>query len=295
MNILLAGQNGIIGSFLYKELKSEHKIIGIGKGKFNSPNYIDLDLLNCTHVNEFVKENKKVDVLIFLIGLAHSKGKNQDYPVFKNINYSTLVNLLKALKHSNKLPKIIIFSSTVSVYGEKINKNIYSEYDELSPNSPYAKTKILAEQYLLENFQDICWILRFAPVYSEYFSLNIERRTLFKGRYYKVGNGQNKLSLLNIKNILFAINEIMNNNIPPNVYNLADNNSYSYIDLLTHSNSNKILNIPRIFVRLAYFGGKMTNNIFLQENSIKLLTDNIYSTERIKKHISVPFYLFQSN
>lgn len=291
MNILLAGQNSIIGSFLYKELKSENEIIGIGKGEFNSLNYIDLDLLNRDRVNEFVKENKHFDVLIFLVGLAHAKGKNQDYPVFKKVNYLTLFNILETLKCHNKLPAKIVFSSTISVYGEKINQNIYSEDDELLPNSPYAKTKILVEQYLLKNYKDISWILRFAPVYSEDFNLNIERRTLIKGKHYKVGDGQNKLSLLNIKNILFTIKEILNNNIPPNIYNLADNKFYSYIDLLTYSNANKTLNIPKIVFRLAYIFGKMTNNIFLQENSIKLLTDNIYSTERIEKHISLPYSL----
>lgn len=288
MNILLAGQNGIIGSFLYEELKSENKIIGIGKGEFNSLNYNDLDLLNRMQVHEFIKENKHFDVLIFLVGLAHGKGKKQDYPVFNKVNHLTLVNLLEVLKLFDKLPDKIIFSSTISVYGEKLNQNIYSEDNELSPNSPYAITKILAEQYLLENYKDISWILRFAPVYSKDFNLNIERRTLLKGKHYKVGDGQNKLSLLNIKNILLTINEILNNNIPPNIYNLADNKFYSYIDLLTYSNANKTLNIPKIILKLTYYAGRISNNIFLQENSIKLLTDNIYSTERIEKYISLP-------
>jgi nucleoside-diphosphate-sugar epimerase len=74
MKILLAGQNGIIGSFLYDELKSENEITGIGKGKFNSLNYTNLDLLNRERVNEFIRENDIFDVLIFLVGLAHTKG-----------------------------------------------------------------------------------------------------------------------------------------------------------------------------------------------------------------------------
>ena len=63
------------------------------------------------------------------------------------------------------------------------------------------------------------------------------------------------------------------------------------LDLLTYSNANKTLTIPKIVFKLAYSFGKMTNNIFLQENSIKLLTDNIYSTERIKNYISLPYSL----
>ena len=77
MKTLLAGQNGIIGSFLYDELKNDHEIVGIGKGEFNSPNYLNLDLSNIKDVESFVKRSEQFDVLIFLVGLAHAKGKNQ--------------------------------------------------------------------------------------------------------------------------------------------------------------------------------------------------------------------------
>jgi len=291
MKILIAGQNGIIGSFLYNELKEKHEIIGIGKGKFDSSNYFDVDLSDENIVKDFVKSSEKFDVLIFLVGLAHDKGKNQDYPVFEKVNFITLLNLLEALKKENKVPDRIIFSSTISVYGEKIDKDVYKEEDELSPNSPYAKTKILAEQYLKNNFKKKSWILRFSPVYSDKFNLNIKRRTLIKGKHYKVGDGAKKLSLLNIKNISFVMKVIINNNIPAGTYNLADNMAYSYNELLAHSNAKKIITMPRIIPRIAYYVGRITNNIFLQENSIKLLTDNIYSTERLKKFIKLPYTL----
>jgi len=121
MKILLAGQNGIIGSFLFDELNSENEITGIGKGPFNSQNYFDIDLSNKNEVEAFVKDSSKFDVLIFLVGLAHAKGKNKDYPVFEKINFITLFNLLESMKQQNMVFEKIIFSSTISVYGEKIN------------------------------------------------------------------------------------------------------------------------------------------------------------------------------
>ena len=45
------------------------------------------------------------DVLIFLVGLAHSKGKKNDIDKFREINYQTLYNLLSSLSKNNKTPK----------------------------------------------------------------------------------------------------------------------------------------------------------------------------------------------
>lgn len=290
-NILIAGQNGIIGSFLYSELNAEHEITGIGSGSYSSQNYYDIDLTNNKIVENFVKEQNKFEVLIFLVGLAHAKGKNQNYPVFEKINFITLFNLLEAMKKFDKVPEKIIFSSTISVYGENMNKDIYSEEDDLSPNSPYAKTKILAENYLKQNFKVQSWILRFAPVYSENFKLNITRRTIIRGKNYKVGNGTNKLSLLNIKNIYFAINQILEDKVPSSIYNIADQKIYTFNDLLKFTNSKAQITIPRIIPKTAFVVGKLLKNIFLQENSIKLLTDNIYSTSKLEKYIKLPYTL----
>ena len=83
MKIIIAGQNGIIGSFLFDQLNSENVITWLGKGEFSSPNYLDIDLSDRNEVEKFVKSTDRFDVLIFLVGLTHAKGKNQNYPVFK--------------------------------------------------------------------------------------------------------------------------------------------------------------------------------------------------------------------
>jgi len=159
----------------------------------------------------------------------------------------------------------------------------------LSPNSPYAKTKILAEKYLTKYFKENSWILRFAPVYSNQFKLNIERRTKIKNRFYKVGDGTNKLSLLNIKNISYIIKEIIADKIPPDIYNLADTQIYDYDGLLKNRGASNVLSIPKFIPIFAYYIGKLTNNIFLLENSVKLISDNIYSTKKLQKYTQLPF------
>ena len=131
INCLLAGSTGVIGS----EIK-----------KINNINYIyinrkETDLTNYKKSEEYVKKLPKINVLIFLVGLAHRKGKKNDYNDHMSLNYSTLYNLLSIMEMQNSLPDKIIFTSTISVYGENKNMQVYNETANLNPISPYARTK----------------------------------------------------------------------------------------------------------------------------------------------------------
>ena len=225
--------------------------------------------------------------LIFLVGLAHKKGKNQELDEFRRVNKQTLVNLLSSLEEQGKLPDKIIFSSTISVYGEKINQNIYNEESDKNPFSPYAVTKLEAEKFLLEHYAKQSWILRFAPVYSSNFQLNINRRTKSGCCFYKVGNGMNKLSLCNIENIGLALIGILENRVPAGIYNISDETEYSYNDLLKYVNAKWIIFIPTFLVKGLYYLGNMMNNIFLKENATKLISDNIFPSDKIRKYTSL--------
>jgi len=149
MRILLAGGNGYIGSNLLFRLEQQASITSINYSQGpNEKNFIKLDLTDVNLVNYYAENCDHFDVLIFLVGLAHSKGKMKDFPEFKKVNYQTLVNLLTALADNNKVPDKIIFASTISVYGEKYYQNTYEENAEKKPFSSYAFTKLEAEQYL---------------------------------------------------------------------------------------------------------------------------------------------------
>ncbi|MBT4660664.1 MAG: SDR family oxidoreductase, partial [Candidatus Marinimicrobia bacterium] len=203
-------------------------------------------------------------------------------------NKRILVNLLTSLKEKNKVPSKIIFASTISVYGEKINQNYYNENSEKTPFSPYAVTKLEAEEYLQNNYGTQSWIIRFAPVYAPDFQLNINRRTKAAGRYYKVGKGLKKLSLCNLENIGSAVQGILENKVPAGVYNISDENEYSYNDLLKYVNAKWVVRIPTFLVKGLYVVGKMMKNIFLKENATKLISDNTFPSDKIRQYISLP-------
>lgn len=285
--ILIAGSNGIIGTFLYDELKKipNYEIFGLDKNTSNLECNYQADLTKKENITIAIKNAPDFDVLIFLVALAHEKGKNKELDFFRLVNYQTLVNLLEIFKENDKVPKKIIFSSTISVYGEKYNKTKYLEEDDKTPKSPYAVTKLEAEKYLLEKFNDNSWILRFAPVYSKTFKLNIQRRTIVKRNFYRVGDGCNKLSLLSINNIITVVRAIINNQVQNGVYNISDKKQYSFNDLLNYQNAKKIIVIPKFVVRTIYYINKIINNTFVHENTIKLITDNIYPSDKILQFV----------
>ena len=247
-----------------------------------------MDLTDINKVNDFADNCDHFCVLIFLVGLAHAKGKGKDFPEFKKVNYQTLVNLLSALGNNKKVPDKIIFASTISVYGEKYNQSIYTEDSPKKPFSPYAVTKLQAEQYLLDNFSNRLWILRFAPVYSSDLLLNINRRTKARNSFYRVGKGAKKLSLCNIENIRIAVDAIINDKLPEGIYNLSDPKEYTYNDLLNWQKADWVFPIPEDGVKLLYYLGKFINSIFLKENTVKLISDNIFPSVKIRSYIDLP-------
>ena len=286
--ILIAGGKGFIGSHLISSLEKQAAITCFDNSPSQSAeNFIKVDLTDINKVNQIVDKCGYFDVLIFLVGLAHAKGKGKDLPEFEKVNYQTLVNLLTTLKTVGKTPSKIIFASTISVYGERYDQNRYNEVLEPIPFSPYAVTKLQAEQYLSDNFSNKSWILRFAPVYSSNFLLNINRRTKIGNGFYKIGNGTEKLSLCNIENIKTTIEGIIDGVVPAGVYNISDSMSYSYNDLLNHQGASFVFRIPVLAIRLLYILGRITNNIFLKENSTKLITDNIFPSDKIQKYIKL--------
>ena len=295
MKILIAGVNGNIGYYIYSRLKKKHSITSIGRktGKVKQ-NFIRLDLTEKKNTIKFAEHCDYFEVLIFLVGLAHKKGLKKEFEDFEMTNCQTLKNLLSSLKKNNKTPKKIIFASTVSIYGEKKDCEEYLENKSPKPFSPYASTKLNAEEYLKKNYKSKYWILRFAPVYSESFKLNINRRTMFGGNFYKVGKISKKLSLCNIENIGLSVVGILKSQIPSDVYNISDKKEYKYEDLLEYQKAKKIVIIPYFMIEIIFMFGILINNTFLKENSIKLLTNNIFPSSKINNYISLSFSLNKS-
>ena len=294
--LLFAGASGFIGTFLLKNLKNKYSTSYLSRSKgLDGDNFFPIDLTNEEEISRLFEYLPKCNTLIFLVGLAHKKGKNKEIDEFRRINKQTLINLLSVLGRTKKLPEKIIFFSTISVYGESIKQNEYNEDSRKIPLSPYAVTKLEAEEYLQKNYGKRSCILRIAPVYASNFSLNIERRTKIWNWFYKVADGNNKLSLCNLENIGIVVNSIIEDKVPPSVYNISDNKIYSYNDILKDRKAELIIKIPKILAVLFLHFGNVVSSIFIKESLIKLTSDNIFPSKKIRQFIDLPYTLSDLN
>ena len=293
MRILILGGSGIIGSKIHKRLKKDYFTTSTyRKGKKFDKFYKKLNLNKVDEVKMFFRDNDYFDVIIFLVGLAHKKGKGKDIDDFRRTNVNTAKILLKILKNEDKIPSKFIYFSTISVYGERCSIEEYNENTELIPLSPYAVTKLECENYLIKMLDNKnLWILRPAPVYSEQYFKNIDRRTKIKNIYYKVGDGNYHLSLCNLNNIVDLIIRIINNKIPYDTYNISDEKHYTYNELLKFKKASRSLKIPVFVIKIFYFIGKATKNVFLIENSIKLTSNNFFPSKKIQKFAKLKYIL----
>lgn len=293
MKILITGIYGIVGSYLCDELKKNHQVIGIGRRKeFDGcDKYYSCDITDKKQLMKVIEENKDIDIIIHCAALAHNKGTDLSKERFMKVNYEATKDLVDLSNEYLKL-KNFVFVSTISVYGERLNKDVYVEMDECEPRSPYAVAKKKSEEYIINSYKSNYSILRLAPVYSDDFTLNIERRSRIKGIPYKVGNGKQRLSLCNIRNIFEAVNYIVNNAEKEvnEIYNISDSKIYEFNDLLKLSRANKCVILPKFAFKWLYALNKATmKKQFIHENSIKLISDNIYSSEKIKCKVNMKY------
>ena len=91
-----------------------------------------------------------------------------------------------------------------------------------------------------------------------------------------------------MENIGFAVQGIIEDKVPSGIYNISDENEYSYNELLKYVNAKWIVHIPTFLVKGLYVVGKMMNNIFLKENATKLISDNIFPSDKIRQYITLP-------
>ena len=295
MKILLTGVNGFIGSNIYNELKSKHEVLGISKSKSSRicNQYISCDLTDREKLKEVLKKHSDIDVIVHCAALAHNKGNDLSFDRFQKVNYGVTKDLVDLSNEYLNL-KQFIFLSTISVYGERMDKSVYIESDECYPKSPYAVAKKKSEEYIEANCNSPYFILRLAPVYSDTFKLNIQRRTEIKGINYIIGKGNNKLSLCNVKNIVDVVVNIINVNIPSNeIYNISDEKEYTFKQMLDINHISRVkLFIPKFIISILYRINKIVmKKQFIEENSIKLISDNIYSSEKLISNMNLKYKL----
>ena len=161
-HLLFTGASGFLGYNIRPILEKTYDVHTVG--------LTDDDDIKFNLAKEVPPINTHYDVVLHAAGKAHTVPKSEaEKQVFYDVNYQGTVNLCKALENAG-IPKSLVFISTVAVYGCECGDMI-DEYHPLKGNTPYAKSKIMAEEYLTQ------WCL------DHQVKLAILRPSLLAGRH----------------------------------------------------------------------------------------------------------------
>ena len=149
--------------------------------------------------------NTHYDVVLHAAGKAHTIPKTQaEKQVFYDVNYHGTVNLCTALESAG-VPKSLVFISTVAVYGCEFGELITEEHP-LDGDTPYARSKIMAEKYLIgwcKKNGVVLGILRPSLLagHNAPGNLGTMVQGIKKGFYFNISGGKARKSVLMAEDI----------------------------------------------------------------------------------------------
>ena len=140
-SLLFTGGTGFLGKNARPVLDKKYKVTTCG--------ITPEDEIKANLAKEVPALTEHFDVVLHACGKAHSVPKTEaEKQVFFDVNYQGTVNLCTALEKVG-VPKALIFISTVAVYGCDFGELITEDHP-LNGTTPYAKSKIMAEEFLTE-------------------------------------------------------------------------------------------------------------------------------------------------
>ena len=155
--ILIIGIDGLLGNYLFKELKRFYDVIGTSRKLFGK-NICHYDILN--PLSNLQIEWAKVKTVI-LAAANSNVGHCELEPNLSNeVNFIAQANIIKELKKKN-IP-VITFSSEYVFNGKNGN---YSEQTQKSPNTNYGFQKSKLEDFLID-FYEKTTIFRISKIAS---------------------------------------------------------------------------------------------------------------------------------
>ena len=257
MNILVTGSAGMIGGYVVKGLVEKgHKVIGVDRiakdTKLQGFTQIVLDLSSKEGIMQLF-EDKKIDRVIHLAALAHTKGVvDVSWEAFKKVNVDCAVNLFEVCEMHN-VP--VLFISTVDAIG--MVKGLITPETVLNPISIYGKSKALAESRLKE----ICpeWnVYRFSPVYTEDVKRDIQKRYYLKypNLAYLIGGGQ-QFEVLNVRKAVSSMVDWVDKKVDNTIHIIKDDELLDSAQVIAEERAEgrakHVLRFPRWMVVCGYY------------------------------------------
>lgn len=285
-NILVTGASGFLGSVTVSNLlKSQHNVTTIGIS--------ETDDIHCNLATSIPNLRTNFDWIIHMAGKAHIVPKNsKECADFFQVNLNGTKNLISGLERTGKVPHLIVFISSVAVYGVESGEHI-EENHTLNGTSPYALSKIQAEEYLK------CWCLKKNVILgilrpsliagkNPLGNLGAMVRGIKTGKYFRIGEGSARKSILMVDDVARIIPKLSK---VGGIYNVCDNHHPSFAELeeliVKQLNKKSLRSIPFWAAKsLALTGDLIGNKFPINSRKLDKITKSLtFSNEKARREL----------
>ena len=271
MKIILTGSTGFVGQNLSSFLvESGHQIESIS-------------------VRAVWKLPMEGEAVIHLAGKAHDIGGSAEDEEYTLVNTDLTTKLFDDFLKTNI--RDFFYFSSVKAAADTVD-GILDEDFEPNPQTPYGKSKLEAEQYLLsQNLNGKrLFIIRPCMIHGpgNKGNLNLLYSIIKKGIPWPLASFENQRSFLSIDNLNFLIlGMLQNKKVPSGIYNFADDQFLSTNEVveIISSISNRKVKLWKLNAKLVSSLAKIGDVIKLPLNSerLKKLTESyMVSNQKIK-------------
>ena len=291
MNILITGVQGFVGSNLVKYLSGENTIYGLdiiapekeGVAKTYSWDDLDAGVL------------PEIDAIIHLAGKAHDTRNQTVADVYFKVN-TGLTQKIFDWYLANPVARKFVFFSTAKAAAEKVPDVLYEDVIP-TPVGPYGESKIAAENYILSKGEvpgKQVYIFRPCMIHGpgNKGNLNLLYGVVSKGIPWPLGAYENRRTFTSVENMCYAVNGVLNSDVPSGIYNMGDDDALStneLIEVICSALGKKahIWRIPRgLMDAVAKVGGWL--HLPLNPLRMQKLTENyVSSNAKIKKALGI--------
>lgn len=256
------------------------------------PYTVDITIPDDKHKKELINACVGVDCVFHVAAAVYRE--NNSFDTIMDVNVVGTENLLTAIVEANPQKRDIhfIFASSMGVYGHKFSDKILTEESPVNPDTPYGKSKYIAEQ-VIKSFTDVhknihYTIFRMGTLYGKGY----EKPSFYKvfmmiksGKMRYVGSESNHLTLLNVMDAANAFVEAAKTENSHNrIYIITDGIAHTQKELFTLAAKYMNVGAPNSTISsiiAKVFGGSKIN----KDEMDFLMSNRVVSIKRITSEL----------
>ena len=282
--LLFTGASGFLGYNIRPLLEKNYDVHTIG--------LTDDDDIKINMAKEVPPINTHYDVVLHAAGKAHTVPRTEEEKkVFYDVNYIGTIHLCDALERAG-IPKALVFISTVAVYGCEFGELITEEHP-LEGTTPYADSKIKAEQYLTKWCKDhnvVLGILRPSLLAGRKAPGNLGAMVdgIKKGYYLNIAGGKVQKSILMAEDIAHLLPLLEEKG---GIYNVCDSYQPTFgeisVSVAKQLGKHKPISIPYWMAWcMAKVGDLLGNKAPINSYKLEKMTKSLtFSNDKARKEL----------